>query len=149
MGHRMTTKGGMLAAASCMAIVGLAGAADAQTMNANSASFNAGYGRYSGEENQAVNVSMTDANGNLVNENGLFEAGGTSIFAGSSARLSADEVSGAGASFTGAGSSTGSASAIGNNLNVVVEGNDNTVIVRSSQTNTGNVTATTNTNGKP
>jgi holdfast attachment protein HfaA len=139
------TKRSTLMAASCIAIVGMAGAAQAQTMNANSAAFNAGYGRYSGQENQPVDASLTDANGNLINQNGLFESGGTSIFAGSSARLAA---AGAGSSFSGAGS-IGSASAIGNNLNVIVQGTDNTVIVTSSQTNTGNVTATVNTNGKP
>jgi holdfast attachment protein HfaA len=133
-----------LAAAAGLAAMALAGLADAQTMSTNSASFNAGYGRYSGEENQPVNVGLTDANGNLINENGLFQASSSSIFAGSTARLS-----GAADSFSGAGSSAGSASAIGNDLNVVVEGNDNTVIVRSEQTNTGTVTATTTTNGKP
>jgi holdfast attachment protein HfaA len=132
------------AATAGLAALTLAGLADAQTMTTNSASFNAGYGRYSGEENQPVNVGLTDANGNLVTENGLFQASSSSIFAGSSARLS-----GAADSFSGAGSDAGSASAIGNNLNVVVEGNDNTVIVRSEQTNTGTVTATTTTNGKP
>ena len=40
--------------------------AQAQTMNANSATYNAGYGRDSDEENQPVDVSMRDANGNLV-----------------------------------------------------------------------------------
>ena len=119
----------------------LAGLADAQTMTTNSASFNAGYGRYSGEENAAVDVGLTDANSNLVSINGLFQASSSSIFAGSTARLS-----GAADSYSGAG---GTGSAIGNDLNVVVEGNDNTVIVRSEQTNTGTVTATTTTNGKP
>jgi holdfast attachment protein HfaA len=132
-----------LAATAGLAAMAFAGLADAQTMTTNSASFNAGYGRYSGEENQPVNVGLTDANGNLINENGLFQASSSSIFAGSTARLS-----GAADSFSGAGSS-GSASAIGNDLNVVVEGIDNTVIVRSEQTNTGTVTATTTTNGKP
>jgi holdfast attachment protein HfaA len=113
-------------------------------MSTNSASFNAGYGRYSGQENQPVNVDLTDANGNLVVVNGMFQAAGSSMFASSSARLS-----GAADAFSGAGSTSGSASAIGNSLNVVVEGSDNTVIVQSQQTNTGNVSATTSTNGKP
>jgi len=76
--------------------------------------------------------------------NGLFQASSTSLFAGASARLS-----GVGDSFSGAGGVGGSASAIGNSLNVVVQGSDNTVIVQSQQTNTGNITATTSTNGKP
>ncbi len=141
----MTRKMHWLAAAGSGAIVlALAQGVAAQTMNTNSASFNAGYGRYSGQENQPVNVDMTDANGNLVVVNGLFQSGGSSLFAGASARLS-----GAADAFTGAGSIGGSASAIGNNLNVVVQGSDNTVIVQSQQTNTGTVIATTTTNGKP
>ena len=57
--------------------------------------------------------------------------------------------SGAVDTFSGAGGGGASASAIGNNLSVVTEGNNNTVIVNSVQSNTGNVTATTNVNGKP
>ena len=53
-------------AAALLAALTVSGAAQAQSMNANSASFNSGYGRYSGEENQAVNVSMADANGNTT-----------------------------------------------------------------------------------
>jgi holdfast attachment protein HfaA len=133
-----------VAAAAGVAASSLACLAQAQTMATNSASFNAGYGRYSGEENQPVNVNMTDANGNMVVINGLFQSASTSLFAGASARLS-----GVADSFSGAGGVGGSASAIGNNLNVVVQGSDNTVIVQSQQTNTGNITATTSTNGKP
>jgi holdfast attachment protein HfaA len=136
-----------LAAAACLAAAALESLAQAQTMTTNSASFNAGYGRYSGEENQPVNVGVTDANGNLETVNGLFQASSSSIFAGSTTRLSSNVISsGAGDSFSGAG---GSASAIGNSLNVVVQGDDNTVVVRSQQTNTGDISATTTTNGKP
>ena len=119
------------------------GAAGAQTMNANSASFNAGFGRSADQENQPVNVQLRDANGNLVVENGLISSGAASgsVFASGSASASA---SGAMDTFTGAG---GTASAIGNNLTVVTQGNYNTVIVNATQTNTGAVTATTSTNG--
>ncbi len=112
----------------------------AQTMNANSAAFNAGYGRTAGSENSPVNPSMADANGNLVVVNGLLQAGASgSVFA---------NASGAASAFSGVGGSA-SASAIGNNLNVVVQGNNNTVVVNSTQTNTGTVTATSSTNGNP
>ena len=50
---------------------------------------------------------------------------------------------------TTSGVGTANATAIGNNLSVVTQGNNNTVIVNSVQSNTGNVTATTNVNGKP
>jgi holdfast attachment protein HfaA len=112
--------------------------ASAQTMFANSAAFNAGYGRTPGSENGPVNVSLTDSHGNLEVVNGQFQGVASgSAFASASGALD---------SFSGAG---GSASAIGNNLTVVTNGNNNVVIVSSTQTNTGAVTATTTTNGKP
>ena len=126
----------------------LAGGTQAQTINTNSASFNAGFGRTPAEENGPVNVQMTDVNGNLVVVNGqITSAAAGSIFASAGAVASASGMAGAADSFSGAGGA--SASAIGNNLSVVTEGNNNTVIVNSVQSNTGNVTATTNVNGKP
>jgi len=117
-----------------------------QTMNANSASYNAGYGRTAGSENQPVDVQMTDANGNMVVVGGVIQgAAQGSVFANASATFAA--AGGAGSSATGVASS-GSASAIGNNLSVVVQGDNNVVVVNSTQTNTGAVTATTTTNGK-
>ncbi len=121
------------------ALAATASVADAQTMNASSAAYNAGYGRTAGQENQPVNVQLTDANGNLTVENGVVRnTASGSIFASASAGVETN--------FSGAG---GTASAIGNNLSVVVQGNYNTVIVNSTQTNTGAVTATTSINGKP
>jgi holdfast attachment protein HfaA len=131
-----------------------AGAASAQTMNTNSAAFNAGFGRTAGEENRPVNVGLTDANGNFTVINGVVQAPAGSIFgevrAAAAASVSAgfSFTSGAGDSFTGAGSGS-SASVVGNNLNVVVQGNNNTVIVNSTQTNTGALSATSTVNGKP
>ena len=54
---------------------------------------------------------------------------------------------GASDAYSGAGA-IGGATAIGNNLSVNVSGQYNTVIVNSSQTNTGSVSATTTLNGK-
>lgn len=126
----------------------LAGAAQAQTINTNSASFNGGFNRSPGSENAPVDVQMTDINGNLVVVNGqVTSAAAGSLFASAGAVASASGMAGAADSFSGAGGA--SASAIGNNLSVVTEGNNNTVIVNSVQTNNGNVTATTNVNGKP
>ena len=42
----------------------------------------------------------------------------------------------------------GTASAIGNQLNVVTVGNNNTVVVNSRQTNNGNQTANVNLSGQ-
>ncbi len=118
--------------------LGCADGANAQTMTTNSAQYNAGYGRTAGEENQAVNVSMRDANGNLVIAGGqILSPTGGSVF-------STNTTGGAGSSATGVGVG---ATAVGNSLTVVTTGNDNTVIVNSHQTNTGAITATTSTSG--
>jgi holdfast attachment protein HfaA len=118
-------------------------------MNANAASFNAGFGRIAGDENRPVNVSLTDANGNTTLTNGLIQAPAGSLFGEvrGAVGASATASGGAGDSFTGAGTGS-SASAIGNSLNVVVQGDNNTVIVNATQTNTGAVTATTTNSGK-
>ncbi|HUO21659.1 MAG TPA: holdfast anchoring protein HfaA [Caulobacteraceae bacterium] len=118
--------------------LGLAGAADAQTMSASSSTYNAGYGRSAGSENQPINVSMRDANGNLVIAGGqVLSPTGGSVF-------STSTTGGAGSSATGVGAG---ATAIGNNLTVVTTGNYNTVIVNSHQTNTGQVTASSSVSG--
>jgi holdfast attachment protein HfaA len=126
-----------------------AGQAASQTMNANSASYNAGYNRTAGQENRPVDVSLGDANGNVTVVNGLIQTTSTtSVFAHASGGAM-DSVSGVGGgTATTTTSSGGSASAVGNSLTVVVQGDNNTVIVNSTQTNTGNVTAT-DSNGKP
>jgi holdfast attachment protein HfaA len=114
-----------------------AGSAHAQAMNANSASYNAGYGRYAGQENHPIDVTTRDANGNRVIVDGLILSGED--------QSSFSRASGAADAYAGVGSIGGS-SAIGNNLVVVTQGNNNTVIVNSSQVNTGAVSATTNLN---
>jgi holdfast attachment protein HfaA len=130
-----------LVAAVASAALALAGAAQAQTMNANSASYNAGYGRTPGQENQPVNIQMRDANGNLAIVDGIIEAGAdASVFASGGATAGVGDV------VSGAGTSS-NASAIANNLVVVTQGNNNTVIVDSVQTNSGNVTASSSVSG--
>jgi holdfast attachment protein HfaA len=131
--------------------------ASAQTMSANSASFNAGFGRTAGEENRPVNVALTDGSGNTTLSNGLIQPVAGSLFAevpgavGSPVptanTTTTGGASGAGDSFSGAGGG-GSVSAIGNSLNVIVQGDNNTVIVNATQINNGAVTATSTTSGK-
>lgn len=117
----------------CVAAAGallVAGAASAQTMNANSAAYNAGWGRTADQENQPVNPSLRDANGNLTAVNGIITSSASqSMFSG-------------GASTSTAGAAFGGATAIGNSLTVVTQGNNNTVVVDSVQTNSGAVSAT-------
>ena len=129
-----------LALVAVLGVTALAGAAQAQTMNANSAGYNAGYGRTAAQENQPVGYSLRDANGNLVIVDGVIESGeDNSVFANIGAGGAGDTVSGVG--------SSGNASAVANNLQVVTEGDNNTVIVNSTQTNSGNVTANSSVSG--
>lgn len=116
------------------------GAAMAQTMTTNSASFNAGYGRTSGQESRMVEYSTRDANGNRVIVDGVMLTGSDqSVYSSSRSSGSLDAYSGVG----GVGGYAGS-TAIGNNLTVITQGNNNTVIVNSSQVNNGNVSAGSN-----
>lgn len=100
-----------------------------------SANYNAGYGRTAGQENRMVDYSTRDANGNRVIVDGVMLTGeDQSTFTRAGGSLD---------SYSGVGSQGGSSTAIGNNLVVITQGSYNTVIVNSTQTNNGNVTAGT------
>ncbi|CAN5233723.1 holdfast attachment protein HfaA [soil metagenome] len=114
--------------------------ARAQTLSTNSASYNGGYGRVQGQENRPVEVSTKDANGNRLIVNGIIQTGASSFSAASAG-------AGASASASSGVGSIGGATAIGNNLTVVTQGNYNTVIVNSTQTNNGAVSAVTTIGG--
>lgn len=127
-------------AVAALAGVLISGAAMAQSMSSNSASYNAGYGRVAGQENHVVDYSTRDANGNRVIVDGVMLTGSDqSVYSSRSSSGSLDSYSGVG-SLGGFSGST----AIGNNLTVITQGNNNTVIVNSSQVNNGNVTAGSN-----
>lgn len=98
------------------------------------------YGMSAGQEEQPVNASLRDGNGNLTVVNGQFTSSSMSQQSG----VQNMSVAGSGA---GSGALFGGATAIGNSLNVVTVGNNNTVIVNSHQTNNGNQTATTTIDG--
>ena len=122
------------------ALVGLPSAALAQSNGSSGAGqFQAGYGGSRYSTAQATTGSTRDANGNRLIVNGIIQAGASSY----------SQNSGAASSYAGAGQGGGIAgsTAIGNSLNVVVQGNRNTVIVNSHQVNNGNVTAGTALNG--
>jgi holdfast attachment protein HfaA len=114
----------------CLAVAAPAGAYDWT----NSGSYN-GYG--ASNQNTPSNYSLRDANGNLTNVNGQFTSSTYAMQSGSQY---------AGVGTSGAGAGYGQASAIGNSLNVVTLGSNNTVIVDSTQTNNGNQTATVDLN---
>jgi holdfast attachment protein HfaA len=109
--------------------------------------YNNPYGMTSGQENQAVDPSLRDANGNLAVVNGVFTSSNMSP-------SSVQQMSSLGAYNTGSTLMTGGvgfgnvaqAQAIGNQLNVVTVGSGNTVIVNSHQDNNGDQTANVNEN---
>ncbi|MDO9588583.1 MAG: holdfast anchoring protein HfaA [Brevundimonas sp.] len=123
-------------------VVALAAPATASAQSAGSSSmgtYQAGYGssRYTTARPQTG--STRDANGNRLIVDGIIQAGASSY---------SSATGGVSSRFSGAGGTAiGGSTAIGNSLNVVVQGNHNTVIVNSSQVNNGNVTAGTSLNG--
>jgi len=125
-----------------------AGAAGAVDFS-NSATYNAPFGMQAGQENAPANASLRDQNGNLTVVNGQFQSNAFAQgFAQGSASSSASASGMAGGVGNGgSGSAFGGATAIGNSLNVVTVGNGNTVVVNSTQTNNGNITATNSVNG--
>ena len=95
---------------------------------------------------RATTGTTRDANGNRLIVDGIIQSGASS-YSQSSGGVSTSASSRVG-SLNGQGSSAiGGSTAIGNSLNVVVQGKNNTVIVNSNQTNTGNVSAGTVLNG--
>jgi holdfast attachment protein HfaA len=110
-------------------------AAAAQDWN-NSGAYN-GYGAMN--QNSASNFRLRDDNNNLTMVNGQFTSGNIGANQG-------NQQASAGVGTGGAGAAYGQATAIGNQLQVQVIGFNNTVIVDSTQINTGNQTAGVNLN---
>jgi holdfast attachment protein HfaA len=103
---------------------------------ANSGVYN-GYG--SSNQNTASNYSIRDANNNLTMVNG-------SITSGNIGANQGNQTASAGVGTGGGGATYGQATAIGNQLQVLVIGFNNTVIVDSTQINTGSQNAAVNLN---
>ena len=141
MADRSIKAAALLAGATFLLAAGSAWAQSSGTGSGTLSGYRSGYSGSSGEFSNPVNVSNADQNGNHVYVNGVNQSAQSgSVFYNKT-------TGGAGDSYAGAGG-IGSATAIGNNLQVSVTGNNNTVIVNSSQTNTGSVTAQTVLNGK-
>lgn len=114
------------------------------TGSSGAARFQQGYGGARPAANTAATGYTRDANGNRLIVNGIIQSGASSYSSQSGGAASA--YAGAGASSNG-GTTIGGSTAIGNQLNVVVQGSRNTVIVNSTQTNTGAINAGTALNG--
>ena len=139
----MTVRTKALPAFALSAALLLPAAAAAQSAGSSGMSgYQAGYGgaRYSTARPQSG--STRDANGNRLIVDGIIQAGASSY---------SSATGGVSSSFSGVGGNGGMAiggsTAIGNSLNVVVQGNHNTVIVNSTHVNNGAVTAGTSLNG--
>lgn len=130
-----------------LSITVLAGTACANDYS-SAASYNSPYGLSAGAENQTINPSLRDSNGNLTVVNGQFTSAAVSKQTGvqSMGTLSSSALSSLGTVNT-SGAAYGGATAIGNSLNVVTIGSNNTVVVNSTQTNNGNQSASVNLNG--
>lgn len=105
----------------------------------NSSAYNSPWGMSQASENQTVNPSLRDANGNLTVVNGQFTSSAMGQQSGAQNMGSLGQ-GGSGVGFAGPTSSQ-MATAIGNQLNVVTVGSDNTVIVNAQQINNGSQTA--------
>lgn len=126
-----------------LAIVALPCAAQAQSSgSAGLSTFQSGYGGARQSVTSAQTGSTRDQNGNRLIVDGIIQPG-ASAYSRQSGGVS-NTYSGAGGS---RGNTIAGSTAIGNNLNVVVQGSHNTVIVNSRQTNTGNVSARTDLTG--
>ena len=108
------------------------------------ADWNATLSDIEGALSESTYTGGLGANGNRLIVNGIIQSGASSYSSQSGGVASA--YAGAGSSNHG-GTAIGGSTAIGNNLNVVVQGNHNTVIVNSNQVNNGDVTAGTDLNG--
>jgi holdfast attachment protein HfaA len=133
-----------------LAGLGVSGAAHAAD-GSSSSDYNSPYGMNAAQENQTVDPSLRDANGNLSVVNGVFTSSNMSQASMQSmsslgAVGSGSTLNSGGVGFGGSGMMA-TAQAVGNSLNVVTVGSNNTVIVNSHQTNNGDQTANVNVDG--
>ena len=122
--------GGLLA---CPAL-----AQTAQTRGGSLATYEAGYANGRQMEGRTYAPSSQNGTGNRLIVNGIIQNDSSSYFASDGTGAS-QAASGADYFSAGAGSTTNTA--VGNLLTVSVNGSWNTVIVNSTQTNTGTITA--------
>lgn len=102
------------------------------------ATYEAGYGNGRQMESRTYGPSSNARTGNRLIVNGIIQSDSSNYF--ESDRLPGDQTS-SGADYFSSGAASSTSTAIGNLLTVSVDGSWNTVIVNSSQTNTGTVTA--------
>jgi holdfast attachment protein HfaA len=117
--------------------LGAFSSAAAQSAHTTLTPYQRGYGLARNQLQVGVDPSTRDANGNRVLLDGALMTGAdNSVYTQS-------QTFGVGDVYSGAGG-IGGVTAIGNNLQVIVNGNYNVVTVNAHQINNGNVTATNN-----
>lgn len=140
----------IMTAACVLAGLAASGAARAGD-GSNSTDYNNPFGMSTSQENQSIDPSLRDGNGNLAVVNGVFTS--SNMNPSSMQSMSSLGAVGSGGTLNTGGVGMGgpgmisSAQAIGNSLNVVTVGSNNTVIVNSHQTNNGDQTANVNVDG--
>lgn len=132
MKHSIQTLAG-LASLGALTALALAPVANAQAASSSS-QFERPYGYGYGEETRPYSAGSRDASNNRVIINGMINGGtglGTSLYTGWGQT-------------DGAPGMIGTGTAIGNQLNVITNGNYNTVIIDSTQINNGDQTVVLN-----
>lgn len=122
-----------LAGLAALTVIAVAPRAEAQAASTVS-EFERPFGMGYGEESTPYSAGSRDINNNRVVINGLIEGGtglGTSLYTGWGQT-------------DGASGMIGTGTAVGNQLNVVTYGNNNTVIIDSTQINNGDQTVVLN-----
>jgi holdfast attachment protein HfaA len=108
-----------------------------------SGEFERPFGFAYGQEQQSFDANTRDANSNRVILDGRIMTGmDQSTLSMATASASSWAQATAGAGFGNGGVAQGSS--VGNQINVITQGNYNTVVVNATQTNTGNQTAILN-----
>ena len=122
-----------------IALIALLASVTATAANAQDFANSGLYNGYGAGLNTASNFKLRDDNNNLTMVNG-------SITSGNIGANQGNQTASAGVGTGGAGAAYGQATAIGNQLQVQVIGFNNTVIVDSTQINTGSQNAAVNLN---
>ena len=122
-----------------LALIALFGSVTASAAQAQDWSNSGLYNGYSAGLNANSNFRLRDDNNNLTMVNGQITSGNIGANQG-------NQTASAGVGTSGAGAAYGQAQAIGNQLQVQVVGWNNTVIVDSTQINTGSQNAIVNLN---
>ena len=102
------------------------------------ATYEAGYANGRQMDSRTFGPSSRTGNGNRLIVNGIIQSDSSNYF--ESDRTNGDQTS-SGADYFSSGAASNTSTAIGNLLTVSIAGSWNTVIVNSTQSNTGTVTA--------